>query len=685
MFEELLANLLSSPVLIGLVLVVAVLCFAVGRLSTAGAKKREATLKRDVLEAKASVPQLESTVRNRDQQITRLQEEIKDLTERTSGMLRDQDKQSNELRRAEREVKNLTSELNAVRGVRQADDNLMMDGFDDEVPAEPGDSAALTQLKKTEALYEKLKGALIKRDERIEELEMLLSGERSHESDSASLDAPSSEEVQALEAKTSAQAETIASLSEQVAELTREKEMLEDLANRRSKSNRALKDATAEIEAQVPALKETIAEKDKTITAREASIKKHLNEAESFRGALSERDAQIEALTADVAAQTAAAQASAAQQKALEGAMAEQQKALEGAMAEQQKTLEGTISRREERINALDTELATTLDIVKQLQADVETGRNALDGERQKLGAAQADLATRDQAEESLKNTIRDRDFRIDSLTAEKTDLDNRLEEAARNLAAAEETTAGVRQEADDNRMLTEKRVEAMDSEREVVERQAATYKREIEDLQANVAQHQQWMEKLKGTLEDREKRNRDLNERVEALSGERDALTEQLRTRHDERQSSDDARHELEREIVALKARIEQSAAEVAENTQTLSVYKSMLADKDFRIEALEQDLARVNDSESEPAQAAETDHAEAEDQPTGAEENAAADATVSDTEDAGGTDAAEHVAEEQAASELSTDEAAEDAPAMAAETTPNGDTDTVHRQAVP
>ena len=62
------------------------------------------------------------------------------------------------------------------RGVRPADDNLVMDGFEDEVAAAPGDSAIATQLKKTEALYEKLKGALIKRDERIEELEAILEG-----------------------------------------------------------------------------------------------------------------------------------------------------------------------------------------------------------------------------------------------------------------------------------------------------------------------------------------------------------------------------------------------------------------------------------------------------------------------------------------------------------------------------
>ena len=141
MLEDVLTNTSFSPALIGAVGAAALIFFVIGRLSAAGNKKREESLKREVLDAKASVPQLESSVRNRDTQIARLQEEIGDLNDRTNDLLRDQDKQANALRSAEREVKNLTSELNAVRGVRSAEDNLVMDGFEDEVAAEPGDSA----------------------------------------------------------------------------------------------------------------------------------------------------------------------------------------------------------------------------------------------------------------------------------------------------------------------------------------------------------------------------------------------------------------------------------------------------------------------------------------------------------------------------------------------------------------
>jgi len=61
-----------SPLLFGAIAAVAVICFVIGRLSSAGARKREESLKREVLDVKASVPQLESGIRNRDQQIVPL-------------------------------------------------------------------------------------------------------------------------------------------------------------------------------------------------------------------------------------------------------------------------------------------------------------------------------------------------------------------------------------------------------------------------------------------------------------------------------------------------------------------------------------------------------------------------------------------------------------------------------------
>ena len=139
-----------------------------------------------------------------------------------------------------------------------------------------------------------------------------------------------------------------------------------------------------------------------------------------------------------------------------------------------------------------------------------------------------------------------------------------------------------------------------MDAEKDVAERETAALKREIEDLNASVTQHQQWMEKLKASLEERGATSRGrsrsawTNSRVRWMR-----QTSSSRSRHDERQAADDARHELEREIVTLKSRAETAQSEAGEQAQTVSVYKSMLADKDFRIEALEQELASLSSGE--------------------------------------------------------------------------------------
>lgn len=507
---------LLSPMLGGVIVAVAVMCFLIGRASTSGARRREEALKREVLDAKASVPQLESRLRNRDQQIVRLQEEVGDLNERGNDLLRQQDQLNSELLRAQREAKNLNSELNAVRGVRRSDDNLVVDGFEDELAGEPGDSPVVTQLKKTEALYEKLKDALIHRDERIEALEERLQ-QSPGEASSVDLElreAEPSTDTKTLEDKISDQAGIIDRLEEQLSGLRKEKEMLEDLASRRSRSNRALKDASAEIEARVPALEQQISERDQTIVAREASIKRYLDEIESAKSTIATRDATIETLSADLREKTGLLQTS----------------------DEREGALRSTITAREARIDALDRELSTTLGVVRNLERDVAAANDQIEAQR----------------------------------------------------SAAE----SARLESEDSRVLLEKRQQSADADRVTAERDANARKREMEDLQSNLKQHQQWMEKLKASLEEKEKRGRESQRRLEEARAELDQANEQLRRHHEERQWAADAQHELEREIVSLKSRDEQIHAQLAEHAQTLSVYKSMLADRDFRIDSLEQAL---------------------------------------------------------------------------------------------
>jgi len=574
MLEDFLANMTFSPAMIGAIVAGFVL-FSLGRASKGGgARKREEEMKRDLLEAKASVPQLESTVRNRDQQITRLQEEVNDLNDRSTDLIRGQDEKGTALRRAEREVKNLTSELNAVRGVRQDDNNIIMDGFDDEPAGDPGDSGPVKQLKKLEALYEKLKGALIQRDARIEELETLLEGidETTTQSSTASPldDDAVAAETKPLEDKISAQNSTIETLQEQLSELRKEKEMLEDLANRRSRSNRALKDASAEAEARVPVLEKEITERDTTIETREASIKRLLNDVEQGKAEIGSRDEKIETLKSDVFERIEALETS----------------------ERKQTELEASLTQREERIAALDSELAGVLKNMEHLQSDLRGARQKLDEQQASVDQVEEELKRRDQAAESLQSTIRDRDFRLDAVTNEKTALQAELDEAQRETQDARNSVQAVRDEAEDARVISDKRYQATESEKTVSEQQISGLKREIEDLKSNLTQHEQWMEKLKASMEERENRATEQSARIESLQAELKQAEDQARNRHDERQMVEDAKHELDRELVTLKTRVEQTQAELAEQAQSVAVYKSMLADKDFQIESLEQEV---------------------------------------------------------------------------------------------
>ena len=578
MLEDLLTNMTFSPAMVGAI-VAGLVLFSIGRASKGGvARKREEELKRDLLEAKASVPQLESTVRNRDQQISRLQEEVEDLNDRTTDLLRGQEEKGSALRKAERELKNLKSELNAVRGVRQDDNSIIMDGFDDEAP---GDQKEVNQLRKLEKLYEKLKGALIDRDNRIEELEAQLAGKPDGDDLTPSIleDEPSSGQVHELEAKLADQQAAIDALQEEASELRKEKEMLENLASRRSKSNRALKDASAEMEARVPALEKQISERDETIQAREASIKRLLNETEEAKAEIVVRDEKIDNLKQEIVDKLSAVEAAELKQSELQTSLA----------------------RREERITALDSELASTLENVQHLQAELRASDEKLTSQQSRIDEIDDELQRRDQAAQALQSTIKDRDFRIDSISNEKAELEKALENARSEAVAAARKVEEVKLEAEDTVALTEKRHQATESEKAATEQEVKSLKREIEDLKSTCQQNDTWMEKLKQKLEERETRSRDQQTRIEELQAELDQAGDSMRQRHDERQSMEDAKHQLETEIVTLKSKLEQSAAEMAEQAQTLTVYKSMLADKDFRIEALEQEAGQTPDAATE------------------------------------------------------------------------------------
>jgi chromosome segregation ATPase len=583
---------------------------------------------------------------------------VQDLKVRTSESLQVQEEKTNALRRAERELKNLTSELNAVRGNRHDSNSILMDGFEDEAAHESNEPEERIQLRRLEGLYEKLKTALIARDARIEELEAQTASPESSPDLEPTGPEPVSTTTQNDQTRLSEQAAVIESLEGQLSELRQEKEMLEDLASRRSRSNRALKDASAEMEAKVPMLEQEISTRDETIAAREGSIKRFLNEAEQARKDIADRDASIEALRSAAEAKDQALALNKDQQDALEAAVnareeritqldsaltaangrisklttevehaqvmltdlqtsieqkdevARQQdqtrdtlqstlrerdslieslntelRAREQAVnagAEQQVTLQASLDAREQRITVLDADLAAARGDAEVLRTELDQARSSLGEQAHELDRQQAAAREHAQTEEALKNTLRDREFQLEHLSSDNSTLEARLNEAREASEAAERKLADTLQQAADSQSLSEKRQQAVDSERTVSQHETEALKREIEDLKTSLVQHEEWMDRLKVTLGERENRSRDQQQTIETLQTELDTANGRLASGFEERQSLENARHELDRQITTLSARIEQAEAELVEQAQSVTMYRNMLADQD-------------------------------------------------------------------------------------------------------
>ncbi|NIN38743.1 MAG: hypothetical protein GTO67_08765, partial [Gammaproteobacteria bacterium] len=149
------------------------------------------------------------------------------------------------------------------------------------------DEQLKARIGRAESLYERMKEAVIEREERIQKLEDQLAKARNADAEGNTSLADSEQDwtgaVTDLEEKISSQEGLIESLRAQIRKMQSEKEMLADMAKRRSESNRALKEASAEAEAHVPVLRARIEERDRTIAENEAAISVLRDEVDMLR------------------------------------------------------------------------------------------------------------------------------------------------------------------------------------------------------------------------------------------------------------------------------------------------------------------------------------------------------------------------------------------------------------------
>ena len=377
MLEKLIESQLLLPLIAVGALVLAVAFFKLGwSFKAFGARRRETALQKDIRDAKTSVPQLESNIRSREQLIVRLQDDLQAQKDRIGQIQGAQAERERQLKSAQTELSHLTSELSAIKGKSTDSPDIDLHSFDSDVTSAAENLSPLAaKLKAAEQLYDKMKAAVIERSARIDVLERRLKQAESGVS-SGEPAMLSNAEIDSLRRQLAQSNRSISELNAQVAQLKQEKEMVEELAQKRSKANRSLKDSKSDVEARRIELEQAVETHQKTISDRELSIHRLLSEVQVIRQNL--RDSVEEAHRLMRANQ------------AKDEALAETNEA--------QGSLEQAISQRDAKVIALQFELEKANHSVVLLQQE---NRVLLSGGDEHLPAAgdlEAELEARHRA-----------------------------------------------------------------------------------------------------------------------------------------------------------------------------------------------------------------------------------------------------------------------------------------------
>lgn len=282
MLDNLLSYVIAEPVLVSTAVGTALFCLLFGwLLKGVGARKREAELKQAVLDAKGSIPHFETSVRSREQQISRLELEIDSLRQHANDLDKQLGQKDSELRGQARELRVLSTELSAAKSVA-GDNGMLLDTVDyaGGAAAEP-DAEMLSRVEKAEALYDSLRDTLAEREDRIAALEQqLATADEQMPSTSSSAAEPDHGLIQVLEDRVAAQEATIARLENQLSELRHDRDLLSGLVQSRAKNQPVLETAGDELRARVTELEHELELKSQVIENREGTMKRLLDELE---------------------------------------------------------------------------------------------------------------------------------------------------------------------------------------------------------------------------------------------------------------------------------------------------------------------------------------------------------------------------------------------------------------------
>lgn len=385
-------TLLALPVTdLAILGVLAASCCLLGwqvrRLASRG---REAALQRSLFESKGAVPQLEAAVRSREQRAEALTLELKALKGRIADQEAAARQQENQLAKRDRDIRTLNSELAIVKDGASTE-QMLLDGGSASADTASADPDLAKRHAGLEARYEAMKRGMIKRDDRIAELENAI---RNPDNDvpTRTLERELSEieqTAETLKASLQERDKQLEALQTHLQEEVAERQALEDLARRRSEGNRELKAAAAGYEQQIPQLMKTIQTHNARIAERETRLQAVSGDLTSERRTREKREAELKDLQAQLAAATA-----------------------------KQRDLQQRLSEQDQVRQALDAELERTRETLRASESLVRTHEASIASAERQVVEANERAEAGERTAVTLRHTIKDRDFKIEELGA---------------------------------------------------------------------------------------------------------------------------------------------------------------------------------------------------------------------------------------------------------------------------
>ena len=342
------------------------------------------------------------------------------------------------------------------------------------------------------------------------------------------------------------------------------------MAKRRSQNNQSLKEASVLAEDQIPKLKGDIEARDKTITDREESISRYLTELKELKDERAERQAEVVKLSTQVRDHS---------QELI-------------SRDDRITNLGKDIQERENRVAALVVEINGLKTTIENTQTVLQEREETITQQRSSLAGSSAQLEKQLQTTNTMQGVIKDRDFKIETLT-------NDVAETKTNLDKAEQQASGAFD-------MFEKRKKSLAMENTTSRESNDVMNGKVEDLGAQLAQSERSLARTKQRLHDREKKLQELENTFTDIQSQNETLTSKLDEESQARRAAEADARANDRQVATQETRAQQAVSQLKEQDQTIAVFKSTVTELEIRVSSLSTEI----DSLTEQLETGQSEH---------------------------------------------------------------------------